>query len=278
MKSFCYFNGRIVPEKKIGLSVRDLGVLRGYGVFDLLRTYSGKPFLFNEHFARFVKSARVLGLEVPISRAKAAVVVDTLLKRNGYAESTVRFVLTGGPAADGIHFNPAAPTFFVLISPFYPLADSLYRKGVALRTHEHLREFPSVKSLNYLTAVRLHNPEKGKQPFEVLYTWQGRILEAPTSNFFIFKGNALVTPRRDVLVGTIRNLVMQLARRAFQVRERDVFVRELSGAREAFLTATNKEIVPVVAVDGRRIGNGRVGERTKRLMGLFAKRRSVGVR
>ena len=275
--AYCYFSGRIVKEDNVGLSVRDLGVLRGYGVFDLLRTYGGKPFLFNEHFKRFVNSARVLGLQVPISRTKAAVVVDKLLKKNRYAESTVRFVLTGGRAGDGIHFNPEAPTFFILVSPFHQLPASVYTKGVALRTHEHLREFPAVKSLNYLTAVRLHNPEKGKQPFEVLYTWQGRVLEATTSNFFIFKGHTLVTPRRDVLVGTTRNLVMKLAQRKFQVSERDIPLRDLSRAREAFLTATNKEIVPVVEIDGKRIGNGKVGERTKLLMGLFAKHRGLQV-
>ncbi len=269
--SYCYFNGRIIPEDKAGVTVRDVGVLRGYGVFDVMRTFGGKPFLFEEHFRRFEHSAAKLGLKAPLSFARTAAIVEKLLRKNGYEESAIRFVLTGGRTEDSIHFRRATPTFFILISPFHELPAVVYAKGAAVETREHRREFPEVKSLNYLTAVRAANPAKGKPPFEIVYTWQGKALEAATSNLFIFSGDTLVTPNRAVLIGTTRNLVLELACKEFKVKEKDITVRELNGATEAFLTATNKDIVPVVAVDGRKIGTGKPGKRTMRLMDLFYK-------
>lgn len=267
--AYCYFNGKIMPEEKAGVSVRDAGVLRGYGVFDVLRSFGGRPFLFGEHFRRFEKSADALGLRVPLSAGKAAAIVEKLLSKNGFEESTVRFVLTGGHAEDAMHINRATPTFFILISPFRELSSAVYAKGVALTSCEHRREFPEVKSLNYLTAMRAANLVKGRPPFEILYTWQGKALEAATSNFFIFSGDTLITPKRDVLIGTTRNLVIKLAQKEFCVKEKDIALRELHNAAEAFLTATNKDIVPVVSVDGRKIKTGQPGKRTLRLMELF---------
>lgn len=266
---YCYFNGKIIQEEKAELSLRDVGVLRGYGVFDLLRTHHGAPFLFREHFERFKMSAAALGLRVPISRAKAATVVGALLRKNAFKEAAVRLVLTGGKSTDSVHLKGITPTFFILASAFHPLPASVFARGVGLRTCEYLREFPAIKSLDYLTALTLHNPKKGAPPFEALYTWQGRVLEATTSNFFMFSGNTLVTPKRDVLIGTTRNLVLRLARNEFPIKERDISVRELVGAQEAFLTATNKDIVPVVSINGRKVGSGTVGERTRRLMNSF---------
>lgn len=267
--AYCWFNGNIIREEKAGISVRDVGVLRGYGVFDVLRTFHGRPFLFGEHFARFEKSAAALGLRVPVSAHQGAAITEKLLHKNKYEESTIRFVLTGGHAQDAMHINRAAPTFFILISPFHELPAEVYAKGVALEIREHRRELPEVKSLNYLTALRAANCAKGKPPFEILYAWQGRVLEAATSNFFIFSGDTLITPKHEVLIGTTRNLVIKLARKEFRVKEKDVTLRELNGATEAFLTATNKDIVPVVAAGGRKIGTGKPGKRTLRLMELF---------
>lgn len=275
---YCYYNGKIVSEDKVGIHPRDLGVLRGFGVFDLLRTHGGEPLLFDEHFARFERSAKKLGLVVPISHKEARAAVDELLLKNKYPEVTVRFVLTGGVSEDGIHIRKGSPTLFILVSPFLPLPEKLFREGVSLDTKEHLRELPEIKSLNYLTAIGLHNPAQGAQPLEVLYTWQGRVLEATMSNFFMVQGDTVVTPRRDVLLGTTRNLVLELAKGAFQTAERDIFASELVSADEAFLTATNKDILPVARIDGKPIGKGAAGRQTRKLMELFDAYLRAGVK
>ena len=102
-----------------------------------------------------------------------------------------------------------------------------------------------------------------------MYTYEGCVLEATTSNFFVIKNNKLITPQQNILFGTTRNLVIKLSKKHFDFEERDLSVEELKGISEAFITATNKEIIPVVNVDGKRVGNGSVGPNTKKIMGIF---------
>lgn len=258
-----------MPVERAGLRLNDIGVLRGYGVFDLLRTYNGRPFLLKEHLARLANSARALGLKVPISQAKIANLIRELLERNKAREAVIRTVLTGGVSANGLDCNRRAPTFYILIEPLRRWPESRRRNGIKLITCDYSRENAQTKTTNYLNAVRLRDQEKKSGAKEILYVYKNRILEASTSNFFIFHGRTLVTPKEDVLFGVTRNLVLRLARRYFKVEERLIKTSELKRASEAFITATNKEITPVVKVDNLKIADGRVGQNTKFLMNLF---------
>ena len=272
-----YINGKVVPHDEATLHVDDLGLLRGYGVFDFFRTYNGKPFLLNEHLDRFEYSAKKLGLLVPLPRPSIEKIVTELLRKSEMKEASFRLILTGGRSDDGMSFNRDTPTFLILIEKPHPLPQSCYTDGVKLITHEFLREIPPAKVLNYITAVKLQPKKVREGALEILYTWQKRILEATTSNFFLFCNDTLVTPKRDVLIGTTRNYVVTLAKTLYRVGERDLFVSELQKAGEAFITATNKEIVPVIMIDNLTIGSGKVGERTKALLALFRQQtRSYG--
>ncbi|MEK7520119.1 MAG: aminotransferase class IV [Patescibacteria group bacterium] len=267
--TYCYLNGKIIPEKNAKVSVTDIGVLRGYGAFDVIRTYRGTPFLFNEHFARTEKAARALGVRMPIAKEKLLRVMLTLVKKNGFSEAAIRVVLTGGPAIGGIRFHKHTPTLYILATKLELPPPHAYTHGVTLMTHEYRREHPEVKTLNYFDAVSLQKKLRARGAFEILYVWEGDVLEASTSNFFIFRGDTLVTPKDGVLKGVTRNKVIARARRYFQVRERDVPMKEVWEADEAFITATNKDVVPVTRIDGTKIGNGNVGPRTRRIMALF---------
>lgn len=270
MTRYCYFNGKIMPEDKAGVAVRDLGVLRGYGVFDFLRTYQGKPFHFGEHMKRFRHSAEALGLRVPLPDNRLKSALGSLLKKNNFPkESAIRFMLLGGASGDGMHYDRRAPTFFILAEPFQPLADHFFARGVAIATKEHMRELPEVKTINYLAAVKSHNDPKNGKVFEILYTWRGLALECTTANFFIFKNNTLITSRKNILKGVTRSIVLDLARARFNIEERDVSIEEVFAADEAFLTGSNKEIVPVIKINGKKIGNGKAGNNTKYLMRAF---------
>lgn len=264
---YCYLNGKILPLANARLPLDDLGVLRGYGVFDFLRTYNGKPFLLDEHLKRLKNSAREIGLTLPISIAKLKTIIADLLKKNGHSDSYIRIVVTGGQTDDGI--TPSSPTLFILIEELRPLPESLYQKGVKLMTHEYLRDVPRAKTTNYIVAVKLQKQKKREGAFEILYVAEGKIFECATSNFFIFRGPTLVTPKRNVLIGTTRNFVIAFAKKHFTVEERDMLLSELETANEAFITATNKEILPVVKIDNRTIGTGRVGKNTKYLLSAF---------
>ncbi len=270
MKAYCYSNGKVVTTEQAGIPINDIGLLRGYGVFDLLRTYRGVPFHFDEHFARLVRSARTLGLRVPVSRGKLESIVAVLLKKNKFPESNIRIVLTGGKVINGMQYDKARPTFFVLVEPLHVMPQAAYQKGVKLITHEYRREFPQAKTLSYLTAVALEGRRRKEKAFEALYVWQGKALEASTSNIFMFRGNNLVTPKDDILIGVTRTIVLKLAKSAYDTRERDISVKELLSADEAFITATNKAIIPVVNIDGVKINDGKIGKHTRYLMDVFA--------
>ncbi len=269
MKKYCAANGKITELSRTSVPVNDLAVLRGYGVFDFLKTVNGKLFLWREHWRRFVNSAKLLGLKVPVGEAAARDLVIRLLKKNKMQNGSVRLLLTGGATVDGM--TPSRPNFFILIEDLYVYPPAVFERGAAVVTHEHERVVPEAKTTNYITAVRLQREKKRQKAIEILYHADGQILECATSNFFIVKDGVIITPQAGVLGGTIRNLVIKLAREGgLKVEERDVALAELASADEAFLTATNKDITPIVRADESKIGTGQPGPVTRQLMSLLA--------
>jgi branched-subunit amino acid aminotransferase/4-amino-4-deoxychorismate lyase len=266
---YCYLNGKIVPLNKAGIHPTDLGFLRAYGVFDFMITYNGKPFLFKEHFQRLKSSAKLLNLKLLTERSLYRT-IKILLAKNKFKEASIRIVLTGGRSRDGMHFHSSSPTLFILTDELKKISPRIYKKGVKLITLNYQREIPEAKTLNYIPAVRLFNGQiKKKRAFEILYVYNNHILECSTSNFFIFRNDTLITPQKDILKGITRHLVLKLAKKRFKIQKRMLMFNELKLATEAFLTASNKEIVPVIKIDNFKIGNGKVGKNTKELMKIF---------
>ena len=265
--NYCYFNGKILPIEKAQIYPDDLGILRGYGIFDVVKTCNNKIFLFDEHWKRIINSAKSYGLKLPLEKSELEKIIEKLIIKNKIKNATIRIVLTAGRSADAMHFDPFSPTFYVLASELKLLPDDYYEKGVKLKLVNYSRNTPEIKSLNYSVAVKVINESQKKEKFyEVLYAQDGKIYEAATSNFFIFKRNILITPNDNILKGTIRNLVIKLAGKNFKVEERELMAKELQSANEAFITATNKDIVPVVKIEDFSIGNGKVGDNTRFLM------------
>lgn len=259
-----------MPLKKAAVSVYDLGVLRGYGVFDVMCTHNGKPFLIEDHWKRFLNSARELNLKVPISLENYKNVIRKLLDKNGYKKSIIRTVLTGGESPDGFSHQLGEETFFILIEKFIPIPKNIFMEGAKVITLDYCREIPHAKITNYLQSIRRQAEKKKNGALEIIYVNQGKALEASTSNFFIVKNGKIITTNKGILFGITRNKTIDIAKKSgFEVKERDVSVKELFKADEVFLTATNKDIVPVVEIDGKKIGSGKVGEMTKMLMKAF---------
>jgi len=248
----------------------DLGVLRGYGVFDVMKTVNGKIFLFDEHFKRLNDSANYLGVRLPVKKNEIEGVIKSLIAKNKINQASVRIVLTGGQSADAMHFDPQKPTFYILVSEFKPLMPNLFKNGVKLATVNKGRDMAEIKTTNYVAAVKNNNERQKKEKFfEILYVSGGAILEAATSNFFAFIGDKLITPNDNILKGITRNLIINLAKKEFKTEERELRFDEMSLFEEAFIVATNKNIVPVVQIDDRKIGDGKPGKNTKRLMQIF---------
>jgi branched-subunit amino acid aminotransferase/4-amino-4-deoxychorismate lyase len=261
-----YLNGTFIDAGDLTISPYDLGLLRGYAVFDIMRTQNGKPFLFSGHWKRLYNSAKQFGLKLPVTEKEFAAVVETLLRLNRFQESMIKTVVTGGPSADG--FSPAGKeTFFIIVENLKTLPQDVYLRGAKVITLEHPRECPSVKSTNYMTAMK-HSRERMKRgAIEILYTCGGKALEGSVSNLFIVKKGGLITPKEGILLGITRNFVIKLAGKLkLQIEERAIPLKELLKADEAFMTSSTRNIVPVVMVDRTRIGPGKVGPVTKAIL------------
>jgi branched-chain amino acid aminotransferase len=149
------------------------------------------------------------------------------------------------------------------------LPKRVFDEGCSVIVSEHLRQFPLSKTTNYIQAVLLQEERKSRGALEVLYTWQGNVLECATSNFFIVKDGKIITPKEDILMGITRKAAMVAAGNHFPIEERAVSVDEMYAADEAFLTSSFKDVVPVVNVGGRAIADGKPGPVTREVMRLF---------
>lgn len=268
-----YLNGKILPIHKLKISPYDLGLLRAYAVFDVMRTYNGKPFLIEEHWKRLCNSAKEVGLSMPIKEDEFRKIIKELLKKNKFTESNIRTVLTGGVSENGFFYTSGKETVLILVEKFNPLSPDIFKKGVKVVKVKYARDFPKSKTTNYLAAVKNQGKKNKSKAFEIVYIDDSRrVLETATSNFFIVKKRVVVTPKEGVLDGITRKVVLVLARKlGMGVEERDIKEEELRDAQEAFLTATNKDIVPIVQIDNNKIGDGKVGDITRVLMEEFRK-------
>ncbi len=271
VEPFCYLNGKILPVAEAKVGVYDIGLLRGFGIYEAMRTFNRMPFMWADHMARFHASTEALKLTIPASDEEIHRVIAQLIEKNipQGKDGVIRFILTGGEAIGGIEFNPKTPTFYILVEELMPLAPEIFEKGCKLIVHEHLRIFPGYKTTNYVTAVLLQEERKKAGALEILYTYQGKVLEPATSNLFIVRNGKIATAKDDVLAGITRKVTIDLAQKEFDVQEREVTTDELYATDEAFITSSFKDIVPVVEVGGKKIGSGAPGPVTKRVMQLF---------
>jgi len=267
MNSLCFINGKIVRKSHARIGIDDLGLQRGYAVFDYARTYNGRLFHFPDYLERLRQSASALYLELPYSDEEIFEITTRLIGESDLKNPAVRLMLTGGKAREPAGFD--RPNFIIITEelPYHP--SELYIYGAKLITLEYQRELPHVKTTNYLNFIRLDPLKREKGAFSMLYYYQNRVTECPRDNFFIFVGDTLITPKDNVLQGITRKQILRLSRAHFSVEEREVSVQELSSADEAFTTSTSKGIIPIVQIDDHKIGSGSSGERTKTVMRLF---------
>jgi branched-chain amino acid aminotransferase len=264
-----YINGEFVPASQAALRLDDLGLVRGYGVFELLRTYGPQPFGLQAHLERLQRSAAQIELALPWSLADLDAIVRETLARNDPTDVTIRIIVTGGVSSNFL-MPEGRPSLLVMLAAVKPLPEHLYSKGASLITFDGPRFMPTVKTLNYITAVRGQQRARAAGAIEALYCdASGVITECTTSNFFLFHGDQLVTPAEDVLPGVTRAAVLTLAADLFEIVQRPIHRSELRVADEAFITSTTKEIMPIVRIDAQQIGDGRVGKRTQRLLEHF---------
>lgn len=258
MINYSNINGHLVPAGEASLKVSDLSVIRGFAIFDFFLFRQGHPLFLDDYLDRFYRSAELLHMAVPFSKAGFARQILQLIEHNGQEEGGIRLLLTGGYSPDG--YTPAEPNVLILQSPL-PAKTWQNSQGIKLMTHTFLREIPEVKTTNYVTGISLL-PELQRRGFDdLLFVENGEwIRESARSNFFlVLDGQRVVTPGTKVLLGVTRKQILHLAGKRYQVEERDVHISEVAEAREAFFTSTIKGVLPVVQVDDQVIGDGKSG-------------------
>ena len=265
-----YVDGEFVPADRAAIPVNDLAVLRGFGVFDFLRTYGGRPFHLREHLERLRHSAQQIGLPCPWSVEELKEIVGQTQQRNSHTEANIRIVVTGGASEDFI--TPGArPRLIVMVSPLIVMPAEWYTHGVKIITASLERLLPGAKSIDYIPAILALRRAAEQEAVEAVYIdGRSHVLEGTTSNLFISNGKRFVTPDRGVLSGITRKVVLELVQSRFPLERRDISLAELLAAEEIFLCSSNKEVVPVVKVDETVIGSGKPGTNTGSVMSMFA--------
>ena len=264
-----YVGGRWVHPQDATLSINDIAILRGYSAFEALRTYNRRPFHLEEHLKRLYRSAEIIELAIPWPPEFVSNVINEVIARNTYNHAAIRLLVTGGESEDGL-MPTGQPTLVVIITPLGERDMQRFARGIKLITSRLQRESPEAKPTSYTAAVRSLKEAARRGAADALYVNEsGQVLEATRSNFFIFRGDTLVTPREGVLHGITRGVVLELARGRFPIEERPIQLEELALADETFISSSSREITPVVQIDDLVIGDGKPGPRTYELEQRF---------
>ena len=280
-------NGRVFDQEHAVISVFDHGFLYGEGVYETLRTYNGRPFLFDRHMRRLRASAGMVALDVPIGDADIDARFRETMRAAGLGESTgreayIRILVTRGIGE--LTYDLAAcpnPSIVVIVKPNVAPSREAFERGVKVALVPIVRNHPDtvnprIKSNNLLNnALAMQEAFKRGAYEGVMRNYKGQLAECTQSNLFIVKNGVAMTPPLDagLLPGITREFLFEVgADVGITVRDAELHDDDLLGADEAFLTSTTREAVPIVQVDDRTIGSGSPGPVTRALLDGYRRR------
>ena len=261
------------------MSVFDNGFLYGDGVYETLRTYDGRIWQIDEHLKRLGKSCKLVGIRLPWSFKQIGEWVEKTVQLNGFgngresekaeADSEARIRITVTRGENGFDFGPGEkPTIFVQVQRLVPQPEKFYEKGVAVVTFKAQRYLPEVKSISLLPMVMGSRLAQQKKVYEAVFVDAADyVLEGTITNIFMVENGVLLSPKKNVLAGTTRDFLMKIAKKnGIKALLADFKLKDLYAADEVFITNAPRGIIPVVKIDGRKIGNGRPGAVTLNLL------------
>lgn len=276
-----YMNGGLVDAAEAKVSVFDHGLLYGDGIFEGIRLYKGCVFKLDEHLDRLEKSAKAILLKMPWSLGEIADAVCETCRANGLVDGYIRLVVTRGVGTLGLsHLSCKEPQLIIIADKITLYPQDHYTKGLRIITSPTRRINPAalapmVKSLNYLNNILAKADANQAGCLEaIMLNDQGYVAECTGDNIFIRHKDTWFTPptAAGALRGITRGAVIDLmADLGFACREENLTRYDVWTADEMFLTGTAAEVIPVVDVDGRTIGDGVPGEQTHRLLEAFHK-------
>ena len=283
-----YVNGRISDARDAVVSVLDHGFLYGEGVYETLRTYNRRLFLFDRHARRLRRSASMIALDLPFRDDDLRqAITDTMAHAPFDGEAYVRILVTRG--VGDLTYDPKATpsaTLAIIVKPHVDPPASAYREGVAVAIVDTVRNHPGsvnpmIKSNNLMNNALAMQEAIRRGAFEgVMRNYRGELTECTTANLFIVRDGVVLTPplAAGILPGITREFIFEIGR-AIGVAVHDAVLRDedLYGADEAFLTSTTREALPITMVDDRTIGTGKPGSITLKLLEEFRKAARSGV-
>jgi branched-subunit amino acid aminotransferase/4-amino-4-deoxychorismate lyase len=272
MEKIFYVKGKFLKESQSFVSPKDLGFLRGYGVFEFFEIINRKPFYLKDHLKRFLNSAKILKIEHSFSiEDLEKIVFETLKKNKNFKDGFGRMILTGGDSKDSLFAKK--PNLYFFLEEKRELPEIFYQKGAKVITKVFERVLPKAKTLCYAESILNLKEAKKKGALEVLIcNEKGEILEGTTSNFFaVIKNKIFTPPSEKILEGVTRKIVFEICKKLkIEIKERKIFKKEIKNFDEAFLASTTKKILPVTRIDNIKIGES-AGEITKKIMEEFEK-------
>jgi len=276
-----WLDGKLVDQQEAKISVFDHGLLYGDGVFEGIRVYNGRVFELEAHIKRLYESAKVIRLVVPMSRSELISAVEKTVEANAVIDGYIRLVVTRGTGTLGLNpFVCEDSRLFIIADNIQLYPEELYEKGMKVISATTVRNHPlaippQVKSLNYLNNILAKiEALDSNVPEAIMYNHEGYVAEATGDNVFIVREGVVYTPPVEVgsLEGITRRVVIGLAREeALEVVEKNLTRFDLYICDEFFLTGTAAEVIGIVEIDGRVIGDGKPGPITRLLRKKFYK-------
>lgn len=274
-----FIDGDFFPKEEAKISVFDHGFLYGDGIFEGLRVYYGRIFRAQEHLDRLLASAKAISLNLPYSLEEINKLMELCCLKNGIQEGYIRLIVSRGKGKLGLDPKSCPKASLIIIADkiqLYPEED--YQMGLKLITSSYRRHAqdclsPMIKSLNYLNNI-LARMEAGRLGYReaLMLNKEGKVAECTGDNIFIIKTGKLLTPAltEGILAGITRQAVIEIAHGLnLEVEEKSLLQYELYQAEECFLSGTAAEIMPVIEIDGRSIGQGTAGSQTRKILSAF---------
>ena len=262
-----YNNGQFIETGKMSVSVDNLGINRGYGAFDFFGVINHNPFYLERHLDRFMRTIELLRLEISCNRNEIQSLIEETIHRNSVSDFQIKlFALpllpdSAGSLKSGLYILPVKVAHY---------DDELYSKGARLITKNYTRFLPEAKSTNYLPMVFWYAELLEQQATDVLYLTGHVVRETSRANIFVVKNGTVFTPGEGMLKGITRSIVFDiLSGLSIQLVTDELLINDLLNADEIFISSTTKKIMPVVEINGEKIGGGSVGQITKRIMEEF---------
>ena len=276
-----YIDGKYYDKDDAKISVLDHGVLYGDGVFEGIRVYNSRVFRLSEHVDRLYASAKAIALTIPMNGKGMEAAVAATVRANNTQDGYIRLVVTRGQGSLGL--DPGScdrATVIIIVGDIQLYPEEFYKAGIKLVTASTRRVPPEcldprIKSLNYLNNILAKMEARAAGALEaVMLNTQGFVTECTADNIFIVKGGRLLTPHpaQGALHGVTMRTVSEIAKnQGIECAESAVTQYDLYAADECFITGTGAEVMPVISVDGRIIGDGKPGPVTLQLMEDYRK-------